>query len=238
MPKQKSILDNIPVATQAKSSKPTVKTVAVVGTSVSRFAKADSEAKAAKALMTELSPTLQEVGVAHVFQTNSDCSNDPKALISSVNLVDANIVNGSHVDVDGSPRVQFSWVKRNLKNDPKAVEAAFKRITNLDGKAVAMEDYCHWAVKGEFNTEVFSTKNPTTGDMEFDENKYKKFVAAIEKVAKALKVEMPLTCSKVLVPKPDFHQRRFRDFDVKTNVLLMSVLPTSLALEAITDTPA
>ena len=92
-------------------------------------------------------------------------------------------------------------------------------------------------VVSKFDAKVFFTANKA-GELKFDDAKYKAFVDAIATVAKKLGVAMPLTSVKVLVPKADFHDRRFADFDVETNKQLSGVLPTSLSLEAIRPTPA
>jgi hypothetical protein len=37
----------------------------------------------------------------------------------------------------------------------------------------------------------------------------------------------------VLKPKPDFHERRWRQFDLETNLQLQAVLPTQINLKPI-----
>jgi hypothetical protein len=230
-----SVLDSIPEK-QAKTTKSSIKTVSMKGDTVSRFAKAKEDLEAAQREMTELAPRLQENGLKYVFTINCENCDKPKEMISSVNFIDADQVNGDGLPKPEASRVQFSWVKRNLKNDPEAVKAMFGRVTNMDGKPVNWEDYCEWQVGATFDDKVFVSKN-AEGQAFFDEKKYTTFMKAIAKVAQQLKVAVPLSLFKTFAPKADFHQRRFKDFDAETNLQIMSVLPTSVALEAIRDNP-
>jgi hypothetical protein len=209
-----------------------IQTIPVKGTVVSRYAKACDEMKQAEATMQELAGQLQEAGVAYVFKQNIQAHGQPMLMISSVNLVDKDSEAVPEGTVD---RVQFSWSRKNLKNDPKQVKAVFESIRTIADEPVKTGDYVEDVVVCAFDTKVFLTKNDK-GEAKFDEKKYLAFTKAIAEVAKDLKVPMPLTSSKKLVPKPDFHDRRFADFDFEANETLAGTLPTSVSLEVIRAT--
>ena len=52
-------------------------------------------------------------------------------------------------------------------------------------------------------------------------------------VATKFEVDNPLSCGKVLKPKADFHERRWQQFDLETNLQLQTVLPTQVNLKPI-----
>ena len=227
-----SVLDKIEYQTPTKG-KSDIQTIPVKGTVVSRYAQACDDMKTAQASIKALAPQLQEAGINYVFEQNIKHGGQPTEMVSSVNLVDKDSADKPEETVD---RVQFSWSRKNLKNDPKQVKAAFETLRDRDGQPVKVEDYCEDKVVCDFDTKVFLTKKD--GEAKFDPEKYRAFMEAIEAVAKKFKVPMPLTSAKVLVPKADFHDRRFKDFDFETNEQLAGILPTSLALEAIRPVPA
>lgn len=228
-----SILDSIETEAQ-KKGKSEVQVIPVKGTVVSRYAQACDDKKQAEGTIKELAPQLQEAGVKFVFGQNVEHGGRTKEMISSVNLVDKDSEQAAEGTVD---RVQFSFVRKDLKNDDAQVKAVFSRLRNVQGKPVKWEDYCEWEIVSKFDTKVFMKKD-AAGTPKFNEERYKAFMEAIKEVAEKFKVPMPLISTKVLVPKPDFHDRRFADFDYEANLTLMSVLPTSLSLEAVRATPA
>lgn len=223
---------DIPFEAPTKSESK-IMTVPVKGDIVSRYAAACDAVTQAEAIKTELAPQLQEIGVRAVFSHNMEVSATPKAMISSVNLVDKT----HEDDAETVDRVMCSWVRKDLKNDPNAVKAMFATIAATKGVKKAeqpnyWQNYCEEVVSAKFDAKVFNGK-----DGKFDRSRYDLFVKALEAVCKQLGVPMPLTPTKVIAPKEGFHDRRFQDFDLETNMLLAAVLPTSTALKAIRATP-
>lgn len=207
---------DLPVA-DAKKAKSNIKSVPVEGDIVTRFNEARDQIDKATELINELKPDLHEAGLQAVFEHNVEHADDPKQIISSVNLLDES--NGEIV--------QFSWSRKNLKNDPKQVVAEFKGVRRVDGKKADINEYAAYAVVAKFDDKVFIV------DGKFSQTRYDAFMAALDTVSAKLKVENPLSCGKVLLPKADFHERRWSEFDVETNLAIHSVLPTQVSLEPI-----
>jgi hypothetical protein len=201
----------------SKKAKTEIPTVVVTGDIVTRYNEARDAADRAEEILNELKPTLTEEGLQGVFNHNAQHPEDPKARISSVNLKD---------DATGEI-VQFSWTKKNLKCDPKQVEAEFNTLRTVDGKKANVNDYVGYEIAASFDTKVFMV------DGKFNRNRYDQFMTAIQQVAADLGVDNPLTCGKVLVPKADFHDKRWQAFNVEDNLWLQQLLPTQCSLKPI-----
>lgn len=200
--------------TKARS---TIKTVAVSGDVVTRFNEARDQIDKATEVINELKPTLVDEGLDAVFQHNCEHAADPKAIISSVNLTDE----------ETGEVCQFTWSRKNLKNNAKQVDAEFKRVRTVDGKKADINAYAGYEVVAAFDTDVFMVEG------QFNRERYDAFMAALDAVSATFQVTNPLTCGKVLKPKADFHARRWQDFDFDTNLQLQTVLPTQVSLEPI-----
>lgn len=195
----------------------TVMSHPIEGNKVTRFNEARDAIKLATETINELRPDLLKVGMQVVFEYNCDNATP----VSSVNLTE---------DKTGEI-VQFSWSKKNNKNNHKQVATQFEAIRNVDGKKVNVNDYTHWVPVADFDVSVFMVKD------EFDKERYAAYMEALEEVSTRFGVKNPLTCVKVLEPRADFHTRRWQDFDLKTNLAIQVVLPTTLTLEAIRPEP-
>jgi len=223
----KTTLDSIPTKSSKKETS-TIETIPVKGNAVSRYAQACDDQKKAEAVKAECAPVLQEAGLLHVFEHNVEATSATE-LISSVNLVDK----ADSEDQETVDRVQFTWSRKNLKNDPEAVKAAFLQVTTKDGLPAKWDDYCEWQLEAAFDASIFMEKDPRTKKKKFQQARYDAFMEALKTVCAEHKVDMPLSLTKKLVPKEDFHERRFKDFDVDANLALLGALPNSIALEAI-----
>ncbi len=231
------ILDEIP----ATKKKPTVKVVEVApikkNTAQARkypdlvdedpvraYVVAAAEAKKAQARMKEIEPYLKEVGLRDIFETNT--GKGSKDLIASVRLVD---VPEPGVEQVGPPEAVLMSVKDQYAAfDNEQVTAILGTVTTVDGKPAKVEDYLGWAVSADFNVKVFN--DPATG--KFSAERFKAFRDALEEVAGQFGVKNPLECGKVRTVAEDFHQRRFVDFKLETNLALQTVLPATTALKA------
>jgi len=202
----------------AKKTRSNLPTVYVEGDIVTRFNEARDTIAKAEEVINELKPDLIDEGLAAVFHHNCEHADDPKAIISSVNLTDK----------ESGEVAQFSWTRKNLKNDPKQVMAEFNRLLTVEGKKADINDHAAYEVVAAFDAKVFIGADGT-----FDTARYTAFMRALERVAKQFKVANPLSCGKVLKPKADFHERRWSTFDVDTNLDIQTVLPTQVSLESI-----
>jgi hypothetical protein len=214
-----------------KKAKNNIPTVYVPGDVVTRYNEARDQVDKATEVMNELKPTLIEAGLQAVFEHNSEHAGDSKAQISSVNLMDG-LPDEDEADAkalaDALKEVcMFSWTRKDLKNNPKQVEAEFNRLRKLDGKKANINDYAGFEIVAKFDTEVFMV------DGKFSRARYDAFVEAITAVAEKFEVANPLSCGKVLAPKPDFHDKRWQDFDVESNIALQTVLPTQCNLKPV-----
>lgn len=200
-----------------KKAKVIIKTVSVDGDVVTRYNEARAVLDSAEEVIEALKPVLQYEGLQAVFAHNTEVGSDTKALISSVNLT----------DTTSNEVVRFTWTRKNTKNVPKDVEGLFNRVRKQDGKRVNINDYAAWEVEAKFDSSVFTVNGV------FDAERYTAYTEALAAVSAQFGVDNPLTCGKVLKPCPDFHDRRWQDFDVETNVEIHGALPTQVNLQPI-----
>ena len=206
---------DLPDADTKKSSN-NIPSVPVEGDTVTRYNEACDQIDKAEAVINELKPVLHEVGLQAVFEHNVAHASEPKEILSSVNLTDS----------EGEV-CQLSWTRKDLKNDKAQVQAEFNRLRTVEGKKADVNEFAGFEPVAKFDAKVFVV------DGKFDEKRYKAFMDAIAKVAKGFNVDNPLSCTKVLKPKPDFHDRRWQVFDVEANLAIQTVLPTQVNLKPI-----
>ena len=207
---------DLPELDEKKSSK-NIAALTVHGDAVTRYNEACDTIATAEEIRDQLKPVLMDAGLAYVFEHNEHNANDPAAQISSVNLQDA----------DTGEVCLFSWLRKNLKINAKAVDAEFKGLFTKDGKRANINEYVSYVPVAAFDTGVFMK------DGKFDKDICEDFQNALNEVADRHGVANPLTLAKVLQPKPDFHSRRWQDFDFQSNLDLQSVIPTQVNLKPV-----
>jgi hypothetical protein len=178
-----------------------------------------------------VAPDLIERGLRAVFKHNIARSGNTDEQISSVRLQDkAEKPDKAAKEEEKVETALFTWTRKNTKCNSKNVETFFRELALLpaEGPKIVRSNYADWAVVSEFNTDVFI--DPKTG--KFSQERYEAFVKALEGVSQKLDVVNPLSTSKVMVAVADFHTRRFKDFNLETNVTLTQVLPTTVKLES------
>lgn len=225
-------LSNINIPDVAnKKAKNTIPTVHVPGDAVTRYNEARALVDKGTETMNELKPILLKTGLEAVFTHNSANAADPKALISSVNLMDGvpdEDTATAETLADALKEVcMFTWTKKDTACDAKQVDEEFKRIVTLEGRKANINNYVAYEVVASFDTSVFKV------DGKFNQERYDAYIEALKDVSEKFGVDMPLSCGKVLKPKPDFHERRWRVFDVETNLQLQAVLPTQCNLKPV-----
>lgn len=208
-----------------KKSRKEIPTTRVTGDVVRRYNEACDQLDRAEAVCKELAPELNEVGMEMVFQHNCTPGNKP---INSFIITD-----GEDDESKGTGSVMFTWQRKAKACDPKAVEAFFNGVKTQEKKAANVNDYVGWFPVADFDAKVFLVADKTSGKVKFSQERYDAFLAAIQAVADQFKVTNPLSCAKVFGPQPDFQERRFKDFDVETNISIAEVLPTSTSLEPV-----
>lgn len=223
-------IPDLPEAADTKS-KPKIQTIYIAGDTVARYNEAKSQADAAAKTMEELKPTLQKAGLDHVFTHNCGNADEPKLQISSVNLCDRlpdeDKATSANITDALKEVVMFTWTRKDVACDTERVKAFFKTVVTTEDRKANINNYVAYEVAAKFDTSVFMV------DGKFNQERYDAYMEALVEVSKKFKVENPLSCGKVLRPKPDFHERRFKLFDLETNLKLQQVLPTQCNLKAI-----
>lgn len=164
--------------------------------------------KKADAEMKEMRPKLAEpgsLGIQALFEEN--CAH-PLEPITSVKLTDAS-----------GAVCRMSFTARYGAAEAEQVSAVF------DATGQDINEYVVETVAAKFDNAVF-----LDAEGNFDKNVYDKFRIAIGKVAKELGVVCPLATTKVVVVKPDFHERRWKDFTVAQQKEISAVLPNTVSL--------
>ena len=233
-------LKNIDIPDVAdKKAKNTIPTVTVPGDAVTRYSNARELVDRGTATMNELKPTLLAAGLEAVFIHNCEHAADPKALISSVNLMDRPLDEDDDDDAAKAAKeasapedsrkevVMCSWTKKNMESDCAQVEAMFNGILTTEGKKPNINNYYGFDLVGNFDTSVFMVGG------KFNQDRYDMFMDALKAVSDHFGVSNPLSCTKQWLPKGDFHERRWTQFDLETNLELHKVLPTQVNLKPI-----
>ena len=211
-----------------KKAKNNIPTVYVPGDAVARYNEARDQVDKGTEVMNELKPTLLEAGLEAVFTHNCEHAAEP---ISSVNLMDRlpHEDDATTATLADSLKeiVMCSWTKKNVASDPKQVEAEFNRILTTAGKKPNVNNYYGFELVGTFDAAVFMVGG------KFNQERYDAFMEALKDVSEKFGVTNPLSCAKKWTPKPDFHERRWSQFDLETNLALHVVLPTQVNLKPI-----
>lgn len=182
-----------------------IPTIKVEGDYPSRYNEAAAVKKDAEGLMTDLKPIMLPDALAELFRHNSE---RPWDAISSVKLQD---------DAEEVTRITFS-AKYSAVAAAMA-EALFGEIKTKTGKKPDINDYLIRTMVGTFDSTVF-----LGADGRFDQKRYDKIFGALEAVSKELGIANPLSTSESVQPLPDFHNRRWMDFDLATNQKISQVI--------------
>jgi hypothetical protein len=182
-----------------------IPTILVDGDYPTRYNEAAAVMKDAEELMKDLKPVMLPDALAELFRHNSE---RPWDAISSVKLQD---------DAEEVTRVTFTSKYSTVA--PAIAEALFGEIRTKAGKKPDINDYLVRTMVGTFDSTVF-----LGADGRFDKTRYEKIFSALEAVAKELGIVNPLSTSETVQPLPDFHNRRWMDFDLETNQKISGVV--------------
>lgn len=209
----------------SKTAKREIPVVVLEGDTVRRFNEAKDQIEAALKVIEALSPDLTDAGLRAVFQHNIANANTAQTQISSVRLQDDD---SDRVEGEKAETVLFSWTVRPKKWTAAAVNTTFSNLKRVDGEKLVRSDYVDWEIGASFDAKEAFT-DPKTG--KFSMERYDAFNTVISGVAKQLNIDNPLEVTKTMQPQPDFFERRFKDFNLKSNLLLAEMLPTTTRLE-------
>jgi hypothetical protein len=197
------------------------------GETMKKYNDAVAAMKEADGLIKELKPVIHQAAMQHIFTHN--CAKTCVQQMTSVKLQDVTI---DEAKDEGDPeryilgevtRVSFTAAYNNCSAEQ--VEAAFQKMPGRD-----VNDYVGETLAASFDDKVF-----LDAEGNFDQKVYDKFRVAVEKVARELglknadgSVNSPLKTKRVLIVKEEFHEKRFKDFDVDENFTLAKVLPNTI----------
>lgn len=221
----------LPDAAPKKSSK-VITEIPVTGAdadALRQFNAACDLKKHAESVIEKVRPRLAEIGLAYVFDFNRNhATTDVIEQIASVNLVAPALAGDGKADPTGRlEKTQFTWSRKNLKNAVDKVKAVFDRVLTVAGKKPNINNYVVYETVATFDGAIFKDNG------KFSQKRYDAVMEAMNDVAFKLGVENPLSCAKVLVPKEDFHERRWQVFSAEVNLELHKVLPTQVSLEPV-----
>jgi len=186
-----------------------IRVVKVRGQFIEKFVALRNQVDEAEAQMAEIEPRIKDLGVNEIFTDNVRAKT---AEVSSVKLEDDS---GTQVRVT----VSNAYPKFNA-------DQAVELLENVV-KVKDVNDYLLQTRVAKFDSKVF-VKNG-----EFNQTAYDAFFNAIANVASQLGVNNPLSTEIVVTPKPDFHDRRFREFGtVEAQSALHTVMPTKVSIVA------
>jgi hypothetical protein len=206
--------------TEDAKKKDEIPIVQIEGDTCKRFNEAKKAMKDAEAVIKELQPVIHQKAMERIFDHN--CAPDCLKMLTSVKLQD--LEPDPEDPEDEEKRVpgevtRVSFTSRYNNCDAELVDATF-----ADFKGRDINDYVVETIAAKFDDSVF-----LDADGNFNVAIYRKFVAAIDKVAKEVGLKAsPLSCKRVLETKPDFHERRFKDFDAEENFTLAKILPNTI----------
>jgi hypothetical protein len=197
------------------------------GETMKQYNEAVAAEKEAQSIIKELKPVIHQAAMQHIFSHN--CSPSCLQAMTSVKLQDVKIDEAKDEDdlerfiLGEVTRVSFTSAYNNC--NAEQVENTFQQM-----KGRNVNDYVAETLQATFDDKVF-----LDADGNFNQKIYDKFRVAVEKVARELdlknadgSVNSPLKTKRVLIVKSDFHEKRFKDFDVEENFTLTKVLPNTI----------
>jgi hypothetical protein len=213
----------------AAPKKDEIPIIQIEGDTCKRFNEAKKQIKDAEATINELEGVMHERAMEKIFAHN--CAPDCLQPITSVKIQDVAVDEDDETIRTPGEVTRVSFTARYNNCDTAQVDAAFQAFAGRD-----INNYVVETIAAKFDDSVFMD-----ADGNFDLVAYNKFRIAIEKVAKDLGmidkvtgiVKSPLGTKRVLKTKPDFHEKRFKDFDEEENFTLAKVLPNTIQCAAV-----
>ena len=204
--KVKSIVRNV-------AEKGSIPTILIEGDYAQKYNEAAAKVKEAEELVAELKPLMRPVALDELYERNAQ---KPWDAISSVKLED---------EEGGVTRVTFMGKYSAIPEVAvDEVEAVFGEIKTRAGKTPNINDYLVRTMVGKFDTNAFIGP-----DGRFSKERYEAITAALETVCQRLQIANPLSTAEVITPIPDFHARRWVDFDAEANKRLTKALPNQVS---------
>jgi hypothetical protein len=214
-------------AVAAAPSKDEIPVVQIEGDICQRYNEAAQQIKDATATINTLKGVIHQHAMEKIFAHN--CAPDCLQPLTSVKLQDIQVDEEDETIRTPGEVTRVSFTSKYNTCDTAQVDAAFQDFNGRD-----INNYVVETIAAKFDDSVFMD-----AEGNFDLTAYNKFRLAIEKVARDLGmvkdgvVQSPLGTKRVLVTKPDFHLKRFKDFNEEENFTLAKVLPNTIQVAAV-----
>lgn len=209
------------VETAAPSAKKT-KYPEIAHKGVADLVRLEAVFKEAKANLDLAKADISAVGAKAVIKHNC-AAVDP---VSSVRLYE--VVKDESTGEVARSEVMVSFQDRYSQANPEAADALFESMGKdvndyvLETAAIKFDNSFFITADGEFNKKAFDMVNAAMTKV-VDELKKKKIVAET--------AVSPISCAAMVIPKPDFHARRFKELSVDENVAVMEVLKNTVSVK-------
>jgi hypothetical protein len=181
----------------------------IQGDYATRYNEASAIKKKAEELMTDMKPIMLPDALEEICRHNVE---RPWDAIASVKLQD---------ELDGVTRITSS--SKYSATTPAIVEELFGHLKTNKGEPANVNNYVAHSLQINFDSSVLLDANGKV-----DMNRFNRFAKAMAEAAQALEVPNPLSVVDVVAPLPDFHSRRWLDFDAKANAEITRVLPNQI----------
>jgi hypothetical protein len=182
---------------------------------VARYVTAYEDVKTAEGLVKELRPRLLALGQPALFQLNKGKNAEPA---SSIKLTDST-----------GAQVRVTMQDKYSTFTEAGVEPL---VAILESPLMGVKDPNNYLVEtlaAKFDDSIF------TVDGNFSQARYDAIKAAMDTVAAKLKIPSPLTVTKVVRLKDDFHVRRNVDFTPEQNLTLAEYAKQTITLLPVVD---
>jgi hypothetical protein len=196
-------------ASPATVKKGDIPVLHVAGDAPSRYNEAAAVYKQAEGVMAELKPEITPLVRGKLYQHNSATPWDP---IKSVKLED-----------DKGSILRVTWINKYSTVAASVVITLFRAIKTVAGLEPNVNDFFARTMRGKFNSNAFLGP-----DGRFSQANYEAITEAMDRVAKELGIENPLTTEEVVVPLADFDARRWVEFDEVTNAQISEQVPNQV----------
>ncbi len=183
---------------------------------IAKFIQAQVALVKAESTIEKLKPAIKRYAAKQVFIANT-ANGDGN--VKSVELKDKDVeeANLRVTLADSYPTMEAA-----------KAEAIFATVKRKDKKPVDVNDYVH-----QVRSAVFDNKAFLDGTGAFCDESFNLFFEACEAVAKKLRVPNPLTSAIVTMVKPDFNDRRYKDFGAAEQVMLFEALPNKTSISVV-----
>ena len=200
------------------------------GDTVKQLNAARAAKKEAENTCKLLEPQVRQEAMRVIFDEN--CSPETFSPLTSVKIQDMEWP--TEEDLEAGRKEQkpgevcrVSFTSKYNSCDAEQLEAIFDRFKGRD-----INDYVTETMEASFDSKVFLDAN---GD--FRKDVFEAMRDAVAGVVKKFGVKgednqpfKALTCKRVVIPKPDFHDRRRTDFNCEENHLLTKALPNTIQI--------